>query len=121
MSNASAADQHCAKRWHTTGAALAKHRRGTAFQCWQTTNILHIRLCARIGVMVSKISLIEKIFIEVKQSLLLELVKLSIDWFHDCTKVCCGFIRIFLLNSLNYVHFIVKSIKSFDKTNKIIF
>ena len=39
VSNASAADQHCAKRWHTTGAALAKRRRSTAFQCWQTTNI----------------------------------------------------------------------------------
>ena len=29
--NASAADQHCAKRWNSTGAALAKHRRYTVF------------------------------------------------------------------------------------------
>ena len=38
-SNASAADQQSAKRWNTTVVALAKHRRSTAFQCWQTTNI----------------------------------------------------------------------------------
>ena len=42
VSNTSAADQHCVKRWHTTGVALAKHRRSTTFQCWQTTNICGI-------------------------------------------------------------------------------
>ena len=41
-SHASAVDQHCAKHWNSTGAALAKDGRSTAFQGWETIGICEI-------------------------------------------------------------------------------